>query len=151
MCNPPFYSSRDEMLASAETKERPPFSVSFPFYITSTILTTQTCTGSEIEMVTTGGEVAFVLRMIEDSLQLRDKVTWYTSMLGKLSSVSVIVEKLIECKNHNYAVTEFVQGSKTRRWAVAWSWGDLRPAMVCSSLTLLSPFILIQRRTWQEA
>lgn len=81
-------------------------------------------------MVTTGGEVAFVSRMIEESLRLRDQVTWYTSMLGKLSSVSVIVEKLIEHKTHNYAVTEFVQGTKTRRWAVAWSWADLRPAMV---------------------
>lgn len=28
MCNPPFYASRGEMIASAEGKERPPFSVS---------------------------------------------------------------------------------------------------------------------------
>jgi 23S rRNA A1618 N6-methylase RlmF len=28
MCNPPFYASREEMIASAEAKERPPFSVS---------------------------------------------------------------------------------------------------------------------------
>lgn len=27
MCNPPFYASRDELIASAEAKERPPFSV----------------------------------------------------------------------------------------------------------------------------
>lgn len=81
-------------------------------------------------MVTPGGEVAFVSRMIEESLSLRGQVTWYTTMLGKLSSVSVIVEKLIEHRNTNYAVTEFVQGSKTKRWAVAWSWTDLRPAMV---------------------
>lgn len=83
-------------------------------------------------MVTAGGEIAFVTRMIEESVRLRDQVTWYTTMLGKLSSVSAIVEKLIERGNHNYAVTGFVQGSKTRRWAVGWSWTDLRPAMVCS-------------------
>lgn len=81
-------------------------------------------------MVTSGGELDFVTRMIEESIQLGEKVLWYTTMLGKLSSVSVIVEKLISHNNHNYAVTEFVQGSKTRRWAVAWSWTDLRPAMV---------------------
>lgn len=114
MCNPPFYASRGEMIASAEGKERPPFSA---------------CTGAEVEMVTPGGEIAFVTRMIDESLRLRERVIWYTSMLGKLSSVSVIVEKLIEHGNHNYAVTEFVQGSKTKRWAVAWSWGDMRPAM----------------------
>ncbi|KAF4217018.1 hypothetical protein CNMCM8980_003986 [Aspergillus fumigatiaffinis] len=114
MCNPPFYASREEMIASAEAKERPPFSA---------------CTGDEVEMVTEGGENAFVHRMIEESLHLRERVVWYTSMLGKLSSVSVIVEKLMEHGNNNYGVTEFVQGSKTKRWAVAWSWTDLRPSM----------------------
>jgi 23S rRNA (adenine1618-N6)-methyltransferase len=83
-------------------------------------------------MVTRGGEVAFVKRMIDESLVLRDRIQWYTSMLGKLSSVSVLVEMLMQHDNHNYAVTEFVQGSKTKRWALAWSWGNKRPIMVCS-------------------
>ncbi|RAK75010.1 DUF890 domain protein [Aspergillus fijiensis CBS 313.89] len=112
MCNPPFYASQDEMVASAEAKDRPPFSA---------------CTGAEVEMVTAGGEVAFISRMIEESLQLRNKVFWYTSMCGKLSSISVLIEKLIEHGNNNYAVTEFVQGNKTKRWALAWSWTDIRP------------------------
>lgn len=81
-------------------------------------------------MVTPGGEIAFVSQMIEESLQLRDRVRWYTTMLGKLSSVSIIVENLIDLGNRNYAVTEFVQGNRTRRWAVAWSWRDLRPTTV---------------------
>lgn len=85
---------------------------------------------AEIEMITSGGELTFVTRMIEESRQLGEQVLWYTAMLGKLSSVTVIVEELIAHGNHNYAVTEFVQGSKTRRWAVGWSWTDLRPAMV---------------------
>ncbi|KAF9895038.1 Methyltransferase-like protein 16 [Aspergillus nanangensis] len=114
MCNPPFYTSREELISSAQAKERPPFSA---------------CTGAEVEMVTSGGEIDFVSRMIDESLRLRDKVLWYTSMLGKLSSVSVLVEKLVDCGNSNYAVTEFVQGSKTKRWAIAWSWADLRPAV----------------------
>lgn len=80
-------------------------------------------------MVTPGGEVAFVTRMIEESLHLRTKVNWYTSMLGKLSSVSDLAEILIRHGNTNYAVTEFVQGNKTKRWALAWSWGDRRPKM----------------------
>lgn len=90
----------------------------------------KTCTGAEVEMVTRGGEVAFVKQMIDESLQLRDRVQWYTSMLGKLSSINVLVEMLIKHGITNFAVTEFEQGSKTKRWAVAWSWGDRRPAMV---------------------
>lgn len=81
-------------------------------------------------MVTVGGEIAFVTKMINESLELRERVHWYTSMLGKLSSISVLVEKLIEHGNRNYAVTEFVQGNKTKRWAIAWSWTDIRPTMV---------------------
>jgi 23S rRNA (adenine1618-N6)-methyltransferase len=81
-------------------------------------------------MVTQGGEVAFVSRMVEQSLQLRETVQWYTSMLGKLSSLSAIIEILLEAGNNNWAVTEFIQGTKTRRWAIAWSWKDLRPTMV---------------------
>ncbi|KAK4868252.1 hypothetical protein LT330_007450 [Penicillium expansum] len=114
MCNPPFYTSPNELKQSAEQKEREPFS---------------TCTGAEVEMVTRGGEVAFVKQMIDESLQLRERVQWYTSMLGKLSSINVLVETLIKHGIANFAVTEFEQGSKTKRWAVAWSWGDRRPAM----------------------
>ncbi|KAJ6086337.1 hypothetical protein N7486_010618 [Penicillium sp. IBT 16267x] len=114
MCNPPFYTSHEEMAASAEAKSQAPSS---------------TCTGADVEMITSGGEVEFVTRMIDESLQLRNRIKWYTAMLGKLSSVTTVVDNLMKRGNHNYAVTEFVQGNKTKRWAVAWSWGDMRPAM----------------------
>ncbi|KAL8797309.1 MAG: hypothetical protein Q9195_000463 [Heterodermia aff. obscurata] len=112
ICNPPFYSSASELLASAAAKSRPPHSA---------------CTGAEIEMVVPGGEVAFVSRMIDESVLLKKQVQWYTSMLGKASSISEVVERLKTVKVDNWAVTEFVQGQKTRRWAVGWSWGDMRP------------------------
>ncbi|KAF7713212.1 Uncharacterized protein PECH_001608 [Penicillium ucsense] len=114
MCNPPFYASEHDMLSSAETKSHVPFSA---------------CTGAAVEMIVEGGETAFVARMIEESRQLQDRIQWYTSMLGKLSSITALVEVLIEYGNNNYAVTEFVQGNKTKRWALAWSWGDRRPSM----------------------
>lgn len=113
------------MLVSAKAKQRPPFSA---------------CTGAEVEMVTPGGEVEFVSRMIQESIALRDRVEWYTSMLGKIASVAMIVEKLKSIGVSNWAVTEFVQGSKTRRWAVAWSWGDMRPRMVS-----VSPLLKVRR------
>ncbi len=90
----------------------------------------QACTGTEVEMVTPGGEVEFVSKVIKESLKLRETVQWYTSMVGKLSSLSAIIEMLMEVGNNNWAVTEFIQGTKTRRWAIAWSWRDQRPTMV---------------------
>ena len=37
------------------------------------------------------------------------------------------METLKEVGVTNWAVVEFVQGRKTRRWGVAWSWGGRRP------------------------
>jgi 23S rRNA (adenine1618-N6)-methyltransferase len=112
MTNPPFYSSSDELSASAAKKSLAPSTA---------------CTGAPVEMVTPGGEVAFVTRVIEESLVLRERVTWYTAMVGFLSSLTSLVERLKKEDVGNYAVTEFVQGSKTRRWALAWSFGARRP------------------------
>ncbi|KAL1836231.1 hypothetical protein VTJ49DRAFT_5412 [Mycothermus thermophilus] len=113
MMNPPFYSSPDEMLSSAQKKSRPPMSA---------------CTGAPVEMVCSGGELSHVGRLLRESLALRDRVQWYTTMLGKLSSLEALVEQLREAGIDNYAVTEFVQGSKTRRWALGWSFAPMRPA-----------------------
>jgi len=110
MCNPPFYSDREEVLRSAEAKELGPNAV---------------CTGADTEMITPGGEIAFVGRIVKESIVLKTQCRWYSSMLGKLSSLQVVVALLREEKVDNYAITEFVQG-KTRRWAIAWSFTDER-------------------------
>src|SRR5689334_14297734 len=105
MMNPPFYRSEDEMLSSAKDKARPPHSA---------------CTGAPVEMVCEGGEVAYVGRMLQESLRLRDQVQWYTAMLGKATSLEVLVEQLRQNSIDNFAATEFIQGNKTRRWGLAW-------------------------------
>ncbi|KAL6880901.1 hypothetical protein J3F83DRAFT_720225 [Trichoderma novae-zelandiae] len=113
MTNPPFYESEQAMVKSAEEKSRPPFTA---------------CTGATVEMVTQGGEVGFVDRIFQESLVLRERVRWYTAMVGFLSSLTRIVDKLREHKIDNYAITEFRQGNKTRRWAIGWSFRPLRPS-----------------------
>ncbi|KFA78835.1 hypothetical protein S40288_05474 [Stachybotrys chartarum IBT 40288] len=112
MTNPPFYRSEEEMVHSAKQKSRPPYTA---------------CTGAEVEMVVEGGEMGFALRILNESLLLRDRVQWYTIMFGFLSSVTQLVEELRQHGLHNYAVTELVQGTKTRRWAVGWSFQAMRP------------------------
>lgn len=116
MTNPPFYDSATSMAQSAKQKARPPNS---------------SCTGAPIEMITPGGEVAFVSRLISESMtpKIQSRIQWFSSMLGKLSSVATVVDQLKEHGCTNYAVTEFIQGQKTRRWCVAWSWMGFRPSL----------------------
>lgn len=115
ICNPPFFKSAEDMMATFTMKSRPPSAV---------------CTGAEVEMVTDGGDAGFVLRMVEESKTLGDRVQWYTSMLGKLQSVNTIVVRLKELGINNWAVACLKAGHKTRRWAVAWSFDDRRPRNV---------------------
>jgi len=110
MCNPPFYSSKEEIAQLADAKEFDPHAV---------------CTGSTLEMITEGGEVGFVKRMIEESQTVPLRCRWFTSLLGKMSSVLEVVEMLKNIGVDSYGITEFVQGH-TRRWGVAWSFGDKR-------------------------
>ncbi|TFK38853.1 hypothetical protein BDQ12DRAFT_82541 [Crucibulum laeve] len=123
MCNPPFYASLEEIEELALKKEAKPSAV---------------CTGALTEMIYPGGEVAFVRQMVDESVKLGDKCRWYTSMLGRLSSVLEVVGVLRARKITNYAVTEFVQG-QTRRWAVGWSFGDLRLPDSISRISHLPP------------
>jgi 23S rRNA A1618 N6-methylase RlmF len=58
MCNPPFYSSREEIEKSTTEKEFSPSAV---------------CTGADTEMITPGGESAFVQQMVTESLVYRTK------------------------------------------------------------------------------
>ena len=113
ICNPPFYSSEEDMSRAYYGKALPPSAV---------------CTGSTNEMICPGGDVGFVERILAESLVLREKVQWYSSMLGRLASAQQLVAKLREHGITNFAVTNLKAGHKTRRWAVAWSFRDLRPA-----------------------
>ncbi|CAG9537090.1 unnamed protein product [Cercopithifilaria johnstoni] len=72
------------------------------------------------ELAVTGGEVAFVSRLIEDSFVLQNCVKLYTSMVGKKSSLVELRKKLGRCLSVRSTVTTLYQG-KTHRWVLAWT------------------------------
>lgn len=110
MCNPPFYASEAEIHELAAEKDFSPHSV---------------CTGDAVETVTEGGERGFVERMVDESKLHGDQIRWFSSLLGKATSVRSIVEHLARLGCDNYALVEFTQ-AYTHRWVVAWSWTGAR-------------------------
>lgn len=114
ICNPPFFTSPSDMTSSlkGEGKSWKPNAV---------------CTGAEVEMVCPGGDLGFVTTILNESLVLREKVQWYSSMLGKLDSAKAVVSLLKKHGIGNWAVGVVDTGGRTKRWIVAWSFGDLRP------------------------
>ncbi|KAJ6241764.1 sam-dependent methyltransferase [Anaeramoeba flamelloides] len=101
VCNPPFFSSIQEK------KERE-------------IKSKRNFVGSINEVVTQGGEEGFLLRMVNESLQFQNNITWFTSMVGKKSTILIIKKELNKHKVPIIKTSTLFQG-KTIRWVIAWS------------------------------
>ena len=134
MCNPPFYDSHDHFERNTSAKGGAPSS---------------TLTATNSEMITEGGEKAFIKQMLLESLSLESKIRWYTSLCGHLSTVQYIIGEIKRMKISNYLVAEFAQG-RTIRWGVAWSFEKQRPPpeayeLVSKSLAKIAPNRGVQR------
>lgn len=98
MCNPPFFETMEEAGLNPKTS----------------------CGGTPEEMVCPGGEKAFITRIIEDSVVLKESFRWFTSMVGRKVNLKFLTSKLREVGVTIVKTTEFVQG-QTCRWGLAWS------------------------------
>ena len=110
MCNPPFYDTDEHIAENPRT----------------------VCTGKPSEMRTPGGEVAFVLALIMDSLVVGAAVEWFTCLLGKKKSLIVLVPILRRLNFPAVRSTRFEQG-RTHRWGLAWSLRHSDAGAVCST------------------
>lgn len=108
MCNPPFFSSPEEVSNSENrtgNRKRPRSQNS----------------GTPSELIfEDGGELGFVRKILSESLQLKEKVQIYTTMLGCKKNVQQLINEIRKRNIESIATTEFIQG-KTSRWGVAWS------------------------------
>jgi len=98
MCNPPFFSSKEEAGRNPGTDYG----------------------GTSVEMVYPGGEESFVRNMIQDSRSIRHRIVWFTTMVGKKSTLKMARKMIHDFGQTVVRTTEFIQG-KTSRWAIAWS------------------------------
>jgi 23S rRNA A1618 N6-methylase RlmF len=104
MCNPPFFSRPDETYDQEEDRA---------------------FGGTDLERWCEGGEIGFVSGLIDESITLRNKIVWFTSMLGIKDSLNGILAKLYQSKPapETIRVHRLEQGHKAR-WVVAWSFQE---------------------------
>jgi len=130
MCNPPFYSSRTEMSMKNSLKRQ------------KTNSNGEYVTGADNELLTSGGELTFIRKLVQDSKSMPNNrsVKWFTSLAGNYQTVRTLIkEDFARDPDFNFGVHSFKSGysrNATKRWIVYWSFGLIRPPVSVSSVDL---------------
>lgn len=112
ICNPPFYPSEKEANAATLRKLKklnPEKSV---------LELERNFEGRPNELWCNGGEALFIKRMIKQSLQFRDQVGWFTTLVSKKETLEKTYKLLNKVKAHHKTL-QLEHGNKRVR-VVAW-------------------------------
>ena len=114
ICNPPFHETLDHAQKAATAKWR-------RLSKGRQVSDLKNYQGQEVELCCEGGEVGFVLRLVEESSRPRFRLAclWYSSLLSRQSSMKPIHQRLGElgAKRRRF---EICQGRNVK-WVIAWS------------------------------
>ena len=113
MCNPPFHASAAEATEGNLRKRRnlgtnPSRARALNFG------------GRSGELWCPGGEVGFVRRMIEQSLDFRDQCRWFTTLVSKSAHLPRLLQALRDAKAADVKTIDMAQGQKQGR-ILAWT------------------------------
>ncbi|WP_166416400.1 23S rRNA (adenine(1618)-N(6))-methyltransferase RlmF [Cochlodiniinecator piscidefendens] len=112
MCNPPFHSSMEQANKGTQRKWAnlgKGHSKKLNFG------------GRNAELWCPGGEIKFVARMVEQSVEFADQCLWFTSLVSKKENLEPLSRILKRAKIADYKVVEMAQGQKTSRF-IAWTY-----------------------------
>lgn len=113
VCNPPFHSSKEEALKSALRKrtklegsyDKEDLALNFE--------------GQANELWCNGGEALFIKRLIKESIQFKDRVRVFSSLVSKADNLPRIEKQLTKSKA-DYDIIPMSQGQKKSRMVVWW-------------------------------
>ena len=77
--------------------------------------------GQNAELWCPGGEIGFIARMIEQSMNFAEQCLWFTCLVSKKDSLKPLSRLLKEAKVVEFKVVEMAQGQKTSRF-IAWTY-----------------------------
>lgn len=112
MCNPPFYKSRKDAL---DTNKKKVSNLSKGKKTESSL----NFGGATNELWYKGGELAFILKMIKESVYYKRNCCWFTTLVSKGENLNTIFDAL-DNENAIYEAIDMKQGNKITRF-VAWS------------------------------
>lgn len=111
VCNPPFFKNRTDAEKSNLRKfENLKLSED----------NTQNFGGLSNELWYKGGEEAFIKKMAEESVQFKDQVRWFTSIVSQKENLKNIKRAINKAKPTEVKIIEMEQGNKQSRF-VAWT------------------------------
>ncbi len=115
VCNPPFHRSEQEAHATAYTKLQKLGKVN-----STKDKVILNFGGQHAELWCKGGESAFIARMITESVKYKTQCLWFTSLVSKKESLSIIKKQLKNVAVTEYKIVAMAQGQKISRF-VAWT------------------------------
>jgi 23S rRNA (adenine1618-N6)-methyltransferase len=125
LCNPPFHASAEEAAAGTLRKIRNLGAKRNPDVVLN-------FGGKSTELWCAGGEAGFVQRMITQSVQRRDQILWFTTLVSKRGSLPAIYRTLAAAKATDVRTIGMAQGQKQSR-IVAWTFLDAAQRQVWRS------------------
>ena len=110
VCNPPFHSSPEEAWASSDKKNRN----------LGLKRNNQNFGGQNNELWCEGGEVSFIIKMIQESVPFKNNVQWFSTMVSKSTTLPMVYDELKRLNAVSFKTIDLAQGQKKSR-IVAWT------------------------------
>ncbi len=119
MCNPPFHASLEDAKAGSRRKlNNLAKKANQP--LTKSKNPKLNFGGQAAELYCDGGEIKFIKRMIEESVEFKNHCRWFTTLVSKASHLPSIYNALKNINVREIRTVEMAQGQKHSRF-VAWS------------------------------
>lgn len=115
LCNPPFHASSHEATTAAIQK-----CTNLKQNIKNCQKPTLNFGGQQAELWCEGGERAFIIRMIAESVIYKTHCLWFTSLVSKKETLPMLTKKLAAVNADQVKIIEMKQGQKISR-IIAWT------------------------------
>ena len=112
LCNPPFHASMEQANKGTQRKWA---------NLGKGVSQKLNFGGQTAELWCPGGEIAFLARMVEQSMEVADQCLWFTSLVSKKDNLQPLQRILGKAGVAEVKVVEMAQGQKTSRF-VAWTY-----------------------------